>query len=326
MGLIIGMDEAGYGPNLGPLVIATTVWEVPGHPRDCDLWSAFETVVTNQPERNDPRLHIADSKDVYTPARGIARLEKSVLTALAVNGVGTTSFVELVSLLMSRNDTGFFSSTDAHPEENVSQSWLEAGDLSLPTNDKGTINQETFLRWQECCDNAGVRLMAVAADIVSPRRFNRLVRAADSKGIALSQLSLSLLRRMWNPDAAQSTQVFCDKHGGRNRYDTFLADILDGQMIFRGEETMERSVYRIGETEIRFQMKAEQHLPVALASMVAKYIRELSMDLFNQFWREHLPELKPTKGYPQDAKRFREEIAAKQEELEISDEILWRER
>jgi hypothetical protein len=30
MALLIGMDEAGYGPNLGPLVISATAWEVPG--------------------------------------------------------------------------------------------------------------------------------------------------------------------------------------------------------------------------------------------------------------------------------------------------------
>src|SRR5688500_12326261 len=26
MGILIGMDEAGYGPNLGPLVVAATAW------------------------------------------------------------------------------------------------------------------------------------------------------------------------------------------------------------------------------------------------------------------------------------------------------------
>ena len=27
---LIGTDEAGYGPNLGPLVISATVWQVSG--------------------------------------------------------------------------------------------------------------------------------------------------------------------------------------------------------------------------------------------------------------------------------------------------------
>src|SRR3954467_12785708 len=29
MGILIGMDEAGYGPHLGPLAIAATAWHVP---------------------------------------------------------------------------------------------------------------------------------------------------------------------------------------------------------------------------------------------------------------------------------------------------------
>src|SRR5262245_58072725 len=28
MGILIGTDEAGYGPNFGPLVVAATAWEV----------------------------------------------------------------------------------------------------------------------------------------------------------------------------------------------------------------------------------------------------------------------------------------------------------
>ncbi len=29
MPYLLGTDEAGYGPNLGPLVISASVWEVP---------------------------------------------------------------------------------------------------------------------------------------------------------------------------------------------------------------------------------------------------------------------------------------------------------
>ena len=50
------------------------------------------------------------------------------------------------------------------------------------------------------------------------------------------------------------------------------------------------------------------------------------MELFNRFWRTHLPTLKPTHGYPTDARRFRQEVAEIQARLEIPDEMLWRER
>jgi ribonuclease HII len=89
---------------------------------------------------------------------------------------------------------------------------------------------------------------------------------------------------------------------------------------------MEQSRYGVGPAEIRFETKSERHLPVALASMVSKYIRELAMNLFNRFWSERQAGLKKTAGYPVDALRFKAEIAAVQKELGIADDILWRER
>ena len=45
MGRLVGMDEAGYGPNLGPLVVAATVWDIPGDPAEFDGWAEFEIVL-----------------------------------------------------------------------------------------------------------------------------------------------------------------------------------------------------------------------------------------------------------------------------------------
>ena len=45
---------------------------------------------------------------------------------------------------------------------------------------------------------------------------------------------------------------------------------------------------------------------VALASIVSKTIRELWMDVFNDYWCERVPGLKRTAGYHTDAKRFRD--------------------
>ena len=74
MGLIIGMDEAGYGPNLGPLVISATVWRVPGDPRQVDFWKSLGSVVSQSATKDSDRIHVADSKEVYLPSRGIQPL------------------------------------------------------------------------------------------------------------------------------------------------------------------------------------------------------------------------------------------------------------
>jgi hypothetical protein len=73
-------------------------------------------------------------------------------------------------------------------------------------------------------------------------------------------------------------------------------------------------------------MQGERFLPTALASMTAKYLRELSMRAFNEFWCSRIPDLRPTAGYPKDAHRFRKAIAATQKELKIDDRTLWRNR
>jgi hypothetical protein len=67
-------------------------------------------------------------------------------------------------------------------------------------------------------------------------------------------------------------------------------------------------------------------MPTALASMTAKYLRELAMIPFNRFWQQHVPGLKATAGYPMDALRFREEIRPAQQRLGIEDRVLWRAR
>ena len=48
------------------------------------------------------------------------------------------------------------------------------------------------------------------------------------------------------------------------------------------------------------------------------------MNAWNQFWIEQIPDLKPTKGYPLDAKRFKAEINELQLQLEIADDDVWR--
>ena len=307
----IGMDEAGLGPNLGPLLISATSWKLPEDPRKFCLWSALESVLTSTPEKNDERLHVADSKEVYTPSKGLRSLEKSVLAFLSLTGHEADRFHSLWKSL----------TCELYPQENLPP-WFHENDLELPLMNSPEDIMESAGRLRECLDRNEIQLSAIQSDLVIAERFNQLLTELGNKGAALSTLSLSMLRKLWDTNSA--TFVVADKHGGRNRYDEYLSGILEDEMIFRIQESKEKSIYRINSSEIRFQMKAESHLPVALASMVSKYLRELSMDLFNSYWKQFEPDLKPTKGYPQDARRFRKDIQEIQKNQGIADNILWR--
>ena len=311
---LIGLDEAGLGPNLGPFVVAVTVWDVPGVPSEFDFWETFSDILTNSPKAGDTRLHVADSKQVFQPNRGFKALERGVLAGLGLIGHEPRSFDQLCHVL--RPD-----SLPADPDGDIPV-WYSASDFELPT---APYDDSIAKKWNESCAKHGVRLVAIKASIVEPQQFNHLIREYDNKSLVTSRVSLRLLRSVWNPDETE-TFIVGDKHGGRNRYDQLLSEVLDGDMIFRLEEGADRSDYRVGKTVLRFQPRAEVYGPVALASMTAKYVRELAMHQFNRFWRQHIDGLKPTQGYPVDAKRFRNEIREIQQRLKISDDVLWRNR
>ena len=83
MPYLIGTDEAGYGPNLGPLVVAASAWEVPPKTQADSLYERLEKVVSVAlPADGDSRLPMADSKVLYKAGSGLEVLERSVLCAL----------------------------------------------------------------------------------------------------------------------------------------------------------------------------------------------------------------------------------------------------
>ena len=82
MPYLIGTDEAGYGPNLGPLTITGTLWQnLSG--QTC-LYDILNGVIKPAPDRkSDNRLVVADSKVVYKSSGSIKNLETTVLSFLA---------------------------------------------------------------------------------------------------------------------------------------------------------------------------------------------------------------------------------------------------
>jgi len=275
--IILGTDEAGYGPNLGPLVVSLTAWEADTD----DLAPLFEPLKI-------AGISIGDSKKLYHGG-SLSTLETGVLVpfrSLKQNILPTATDEEKIVRLVEKF--------------------------------------EKILRQHK------VRLRDMQYCSIEPEEFNRQLDCFGSKGSLLSDVTLRLIANQLETFTESSILVLCDKHGGRNRYLDLLTERFAEEYIQVIQESRERSVYRFTSAsrqyEFRFLAKGESHMPIALASMLAKYHRELAMIRFNAFWRSHIPDLQPTAGYPEDAKRFKQSIAAVQKQLGISDENLWRKR
>ena len=314
MAWILGIDEAGYGPNLGPFVMSAVACRVADDAPPADLWRTLEAAVRRgRVKKNDARLHVDDSKVVYNTAKGLAGLERA---AFAVFRLPSGSLHDLVSHLCPDDR-----------EELAAEVWYRGGQ-ALPGYADAEDLQTRTPHFAAACAEAEVGDWVARSVVVCPRRFNRLVRAADSKGAVLAYAFIRLLSDLLPRTPEGSLFVFVDKQGGRNTYASQIQQAVHG-MVVVVEEGAERSAYRVvgadRTIELSFQPRADgEQFCVALASMVSKYLRELFMGEFNRFWQSHLPGLAPTAGYPADAPRYFAALGPILARLEVAADDVWR--
>ena len=311
MTLVIGTDEAGYGPNLGPLVIGATAWRVAAEPGAAEgslaaALAAAEAVVGG-------RLW-GDSKQIYRAGAGFDLLERGVLLALALTGAGEpATWRELAAAVGSGGG-------DTIPERDT----LDV--LTMPRHRPAGGMPGLAMAVGEALASRGVAAVAVRCRLVTPAEFNGLLDRGLNKSDILSAATLDLAAGLEAAvAAAEPVVIWCDRHGGRRRYAPQVARGFAAPLVQPVEETALRSAYRLGrERSIEFTVGGEARLPVALASMTAKYVRELAMLAFNAFWAGRQPELGATAGYPVDAGRWRREAAAAVERAGIPWDAIWR--
>jgi hypothetical protein len=316
---IIGIDEAGYGPNLGPLVMTSVACRAPDCHADADLWQLLRAAVRRPDDKDDGRLLVADSKVVYSSTRGLLGLETGVLSALAP--CWKNADASLLAYLDWLSPAGTV--------ELRAERWFR-GQQALPVVAVAEGCNTAAARLQEACHASGIHWARVRSVVVCPKRFNRVLDEWGSKGAVLGQALTELVG--WNrafDEDEEPLAFFVDKHGGRNTYAPLLQNAIPDGVVVAQQEGMARSVYQVKggrrPTRFTFQPRADsEHFCVALASMVSKYLREVLMLEFNRFWQEHVPGLKATAGYPGDAARFFEAIRPSLGGLGLAEDAVWR--
>ncbi|OQY38829.1 MAG: hypothetical protein B6229_05000 [Spirochaetaceae bacterium 4572_7] len=136
--------------------------------------------------------------------------------------------------------------------------------------------------------------------------FNKLLDIWENKATVCQEIIKPLIRSSSNYN--QDHTLIIDKQGGRKFYQDFLESTFNQQIDIKFEEN-NHSKYSCANIDINFQAKADSSsFAVALASMFSKYMRELAMISFNNYWQIKIPNIKRTAGYYTDGIRFLKEL------------------
>ncbi len=312
MNYLAGVDEAGLGPILGPLVVGGVTM---AGPEGTAPWRLLQRHVSKL-KHVAGKVRVADSKKVKAGPHGMRRLEETALVFwTALRGEPPASLADWLA------DLGHdLSLLQRCP-------WYE--DLALPLPrlaDRGWVTLTGALV-ARALQSGGAELLDVSVRAVDVEEWNQLIAETDNKSKAhfhaysavLGDLVRRLLPRVGEHDACR---LVADRCGGRMRYQRDLARLCPAATVDVLDERPGRSSYRLREdgreVGVTFAERAEDRaFPTALASCFAKYLRELMVECLNRWFQARVPDLKPTAGYYVDGRRFLDDVAEHVEAMSL---------
>ncbi|MGA2093595.1 MAG: hypothetical protein ABSH16_09335 [Sedimentisphaerales bacterium] len=339
MAVLVGIDEAGFGPILGPLVVSSSTFRVPDNLVWANLWEILRKSVSEKKAKLNGRLLIADSKKAFTRSVGLKHLRKTVLATLNYLGKDPKSITDLIMAL----------SPDCLSHLNEYPWYKKIDDYSLDIESAGAQIGAAMLKTD--FENTGVELLGLQSRILEVAHYNKMIEAVKNKAKVLFTAVAELMQSAIDRYKNENIEIVVDRQGGRSHYRRELQLMFEGRELRVIHEDQDRSSYELTEkftaehakylTEsclseaeaaeknykinsansavsavkgcrrirVHFVVGADdKFLPVSLASMVCKYLRELLVDNINEYFRGFNSAVKPTAGYWQDGLRFIEDL------------------
>ena len=292
-----GLDEAALGPSLGPFCVCLTTFKLSSLSggSSTEIYDILSRSITKEKDKSG-RLAIADSKVLYSSSIGIETLEIGVTAFLGAAGLSLPcSFIDLLKSLCPPSDI----------RDLMEIPWFAAaGKFHVPSAKLASgVTADMASR--------GLRIEIPKLRFLPARAFNKELDAHGGKGGAVRAVISPLIESAMIAGNSEERRITVDRQGGRRYYGEWLADLMPGAPLRALEEGPKRSAYQAGNRHIEFLVGADGiRMETALASMIAKYVREIAMRLFNSWWAERVPGIRSTAGYPQDARRFIADLEA----------------
>lgn len=276
--IVVGVDENGLGPRLGPLTATAIAVEL-------DEYRPEETIAIAR------ELGIDDSK--ATSSFRKLRLVESISLALAKRMSGADpgdadAFLELILLGGAR------SMRSRCPSD---RSAAQCFETALPLPFKGGSAEEGEALLKELEARASLTILRARSSAACPKMLNDALLEGRNK----LKVDLSLFEQLLLEMRASLGRDFlgiCGMIGGIREYPRFSELIGEAhyQPLHREKGLLEYQVD--AGFQLRFEIGADaSHLPVALASMLGKYTRELINYRMLEFYRRRDPRLPLASGY-----------------------------
>lgn len=305
---ILGIDEAGLGPILGPLTIGYAGFALPSALTPdallrLDLWHLLG--LGREPADRKKGPVVCDSKTLYTPARGLKALEEEILSWLALQSQEVNDFAAFwqVCCPHSAEKPGFYD-------------WYSEPPKPFPLHSDSARLRLRAQPLSRALEKSGIELCALGVAPVFEGALNNALHRLGNKSRAEFEHITRIVGHHWRQFGQLA--VVCDRQGGRERYGRALLREFPEADLRVLHESPKISSYELSVAGVQgdprlfiaFIEKGEQdHLPIALASMAAKYVREVAMHQFNAWFSRHDPALKPTAGYYTDGRRWLDDTA-----------------
>ncbi len=297
-----GIDEAGYGPMFGPLCVASSAFVLHDYdPADGepDMWSLLSKAICRTRSESVPRIAVNDSKKLKSNAKhkALTHLERGVLSFLASSTASIPT-----------NDSEFFQSTESVNHE---KEWYK-GQTPLPLGNDANVLKIDIAMLRKQLQRANISCPWLKCTSIDVDDYNKQTQQASKASLNFST-AMKHVDGLLTEFGNQHPRIMIDRHGGRVQYREELQLCWPEATIQILAENKSMSRYRLSigskMVTLTFASKSdEKHMPVALASMLAKFTRELHMIRFNRYFSTQIPDLKPTAGYVQDGRRFLKEI------------------
>lgn len=295
--VVVGIDEAGFGPILGPLVVSSVSFSVPHDLLNADWWHTLKKSVAVRRKNLAGRLLVADSKKVYSKSLGIKHLQRTILACLKNLGKQPATLDELLGLLCPNCLERLY----GYPWYKKIQSHLLSTDYkdteiaSKVLGDDLASNKIDLLDLKSCC--------------LDVAHYNKMASTVRNKANVLFTATSTLIQQAFEACGGSQLQIIIDRQGGRIRYREHLQRMFGDMQLEILHESPSCSSYQLQsngkQMKLHFVVGADNRfLAVSLASMTSKYLRELLVSNINNYFTGYVPKLKPTAGYWKDGTRF----------------------